>query len=358
MNSSPLSKQLKDFLSKTTINRLEDPPDGVPRYKINNTPYFSVTQILDDGRFSGVDSIRMFHAKILGSVVHNFIDNFFKNKDLDYNQEKVLRPKENEFLNQLPAADESSWQDFKNGILEESEEMFLKNKIQTAFDQFMNFYEENDVELVIAEEAIWSPRFLYAGTIDLICKLNGHLAVVDHKTSKFIKTMPKGFDTYTAQLSAYHFALKDMLSENIESECYILHVNPFAKDYQIIRRSYKFSMFLDSLSRFSGGSPSEEYYLGRETYANGKGKPTNGKVSNNKFTDHSSTSKTIDFKCSEQGCNEVSTFNIIPLDLTLSDQNILLIPKCTYHEAGDHYHVLHVNTDSWKSQRSFTWLKD
>ena len=356
MNSKTPIIVLKKLLEKTNISRLEDPPQGVPRYKIDNFPYFSVTQILDDGRFDLVDQTKLFHSKIVGAVVHNFVDNFFKNKDLNYKQNEVLRPDEFEYLNNLPVADKSEWQDFKDSNANGVEEIFLKNKIQASFDQFINFYEENDVELIFTEEPLWCPKFLYAGTIDLLCKLNGHLAIVDHKTSKFIKSIPRGFDNYTAQLSAYSFALKNLLNENFDPECYILHLNPFADGYQIIRRAYKFSMFLDSLSRFSGGNPSLSYIEDTRNKYNRNNKIKNTSLS--RSNNEKESIKEIKFKCIDVGCNETSSFYLTTSDLSLNNNGIKIIPKCSYHESGNHYHLLHLKTETWKTKENFVWNND
>ena len=58
------------------LKRLENPPTGIPRYNINNQGYYSVTQILDDGKFLKIDPKNLLHSQVLGSVVHLQIEQF------------------------------------------------------------------------------------------------------------------------------------------------------------------------------------------------------------------------------------------------------------------------------------------
>ena len=53
------------------LKRLENPPTGIPRYNINKEGYYSVTQILDDGKFLKIDPKNLMHSQTLGSIVHD-----------------------------------------------------------------------------------------------------------------------------------------------------------------------------------------------------------------------------------------------------------------------------------------------
>ena len=342
-------KTLLDIQKKVVIERLEDPPKGVPRYSINGKPFFSVTQILDTGKFDDLDPVKMTFAKAFGSIVHGYIENYFKDQDLMHNQ----RPDDLELIENIPFASEQDWQDYKNGLIDEPEELFIRNKIKDAFDQFFNFLEDYDVELIFSEEPIWSPNYLYAGTVDLFCYLNGVPAIIDHKTSKFVNKRNNGFDSYIAQLSAYQQAIKELVSEDFVAECYILHLNPYKSNYELIRRPYNFSMFLDALANFSGGNPSKNFYYSVNSNKDNKNDKTNNQVLDR--TNKAFTNKEIIrvYSCPEKTCSEKSVFIIKEQDLTLVEKNIPVVSKCTFHEGFNHYHILHLKTDDWRPVKEF-----
>jgi hypothetical protein len=47
---------------------------------------------------------------------------------------------------------------------------------------------ENKIQPLVIEEAIFSKKFRYAGKPDIICRVNGKVAVIDIKTGDYIAT--------------------------------------------------------------------------------------------------------------------------------------------------------------------------
>ena len=201
--------KIKELQKNTEIKRIENPQSGIPRYNISGEGYFSVTQILDDGSFSDLDPTRMIHALTLGSVVHLQIENFLKDLGLQTNIENVLEPKQLHLYNFLSEATDTEWNQYLHSVQMDYglEEIVLKNRINSAFNQFKEFYNSHDLEVIFAEEVIWNPDYLYAGTIDLVCMLDGELTIIDHKTSRFVDPESNISDKYTGQLSAYFNAM-------------------------------------------------------------------------------------------------------------------------------------------------------
>lgn len=71
----------------------------------------------------------------------------------------------------------------------------------TAFGRWLD---DSVAEVIATERTVWSDRFGYAGTTDLLVQLNdGRRAVCDVKTSKSLS------DTYRLQLEAYRMALEE-----------------------------------------------------------------------------------------------------------------------------------------------------
>ena len=93
-------------------------------------------------------------------------------------------------------------------------EMYLQNKDVKEFDQykkpliqFMFNFAKPFVDLRLnniyqQETTMYSDKLCLAGTVDLICEVDGELAIVDFKTSK--KEKPEEWlEDYFVQLSAY-----------------------------------------------------------------------------------------------------------------------------------------------------------
>lgn len=68
---------------------------------------------------------------------------------------------------------------------------------------FQAWYLETKPEIIANEVLAWNEEHGYAGTIDLICKINGQLYIVDFKTGQNI------WPEYELQLSAYNAAMED-----------------------------------------------------------------------------------------------------------------------------------------------------
>lgn len=70
--------------------------------------------------------------------------------------------------------------------------------IQNVIRQFLNWKQENSVELVSSDALVYSQRLKVAGTLDLLCLLNGCLTLIDFKTSSdfhpSMLTQPAGYD--------------------------------------------------------------------------------------------------------------------------------------------------------------------
>jgi ATP-dependent exoDNAse (exonuclease V) beta subunit len=73
-------------------------------------------------------------------------------------------------------------------------------KVKKCLQSFLDWYEEYQPEVISTEKTIWEDDMLYAGTMDLACKINGEIYIIDFKTSKSIH------DSMKIQLSAYNYA--------------------------------------------------------------------------------------------------------------------------------------------------------
>lgn len=104
---------------------------------------------------------------------------------------------------------------FKEGITEA-----ITAEALPSLHLFNNWLQKHKIEPILIEESLISPKFGYAGTIDLLAKVDDKLTLIDFKTSNRI------YKDYFAQLCAY----KRLLSERdfvIESMCIVR----LGKDY-------------------------------------------------------------------------------------------------------------------------------
>ena len=73
-----------------------------------------------------------------------------------------------------------------------------------AYAAFQAWAKEHDVRPIRVEDRVWSRRYGYAGTTDLLAEVDGVLTLVDFKTSKAI------YAESTLQVAAYVKALEEM----------------------------------------------------------------------------------------------------------------------------------------------------
>ena len=138
---------------------------------------------------------------------NKFFDNWLK--DVGHNADYIMRKagKEgtqvHEAAEALVKGEEVSWMD-DYGNAKYSQlvwEMILK---------FHNFWSTHKPELISTEDFVWSDEYKYAGTADLVVKMNNETWLLDIKTSNSIHK------SYDLQLASYAKALEE--SKNIKIE--------------------------------------------------------------------------------------------------------------------------------------------
>jgi len=112
------------------------------------------------------------------------------------------------------------------------------NKAQTAFLAYIDFEKENHIEIIKSEISLVSEEFLYGGTIDCYCRLNGKLALIDFKTSSGL------YPEMQCQVSAY----KNLLVENgyTVEEVHLLRIDKETGVFE----PYKMDLLIDEFELF------------------------------------------------------------------------------------------------------------
>ena len=130
-------------------------------------------------------------------------------KDVGHNADLIMRragkegTQVHEAAEKLVLGEEISWMDdFGNAKYSQIVwEMILK---------FAEFWKTYKPELISAEDFVWSDKYKYAGTADLVCKMNDEVWLLDLKTSNSIHK------SYDLQLASYAKALEESKGIKIE----------------------------------------------------------------------------------------------------------------------------------------------
>lgn len=74
-------------------------------------------------------------------------------------------------------------EDFVNG---ENPAMPINADLKRVINDFLEWWEKSDIEVISSEQVFCSPTRMLAGTADLVCKVDGKLTIMDWKTGSGI----------------------------------------------------------------------------------------------------------------------------------------------------------------------------
>jgi len=108
------------------------------------------------------------------------------------------------------------------------DESSLHESLIPILEQFDEWMRLNHVEPLEIEKPLYNEQYRYAGTPDLICKLNGRLSIVDYKTGSYDMAGPQlaayyktgSYDMAGPQLAAYCMLYKPLVGK----DRYVLHI--------------------------------------------------------------------------------------------------------------------------------------
>lgn len=124
------------------------------------------------------------------------------------------------------------------------EQMLSKKVFKTVpkdlkpyIEAFNNWYEQCQPELIESEKYLYSDKYGYAGTADLICWIDGELWLIDFKTSKAI------YDEYGLQVRAYGYAFQEMTGVKVRTAILQLGL-PTKKGWKFREKKEPMNVFL------------------------------------------------------------------------------------------------------------------
>lgn len=100
---------------------------------------------------------------------------------------------------------------------------FLNAKQARCLMAFVDWAKKTKPDWTATEIKVYNHLLRYAGTIDVLCEINGEPWLIDIKTSNYIH------DSYSAQVAAYAEAYSAHLVANKQFKAGILHLNARTK---------------------------------------------------------------------------------------------------------------------------------
>lgn len=122
-------------------------------------------------------------------------------------------------------------------ILQGREFKTTPKELKPYIDAFNNWVEEYQPNILFTERFVSSNKYGYAGTVDLICIIDGEPWVIDFKTSKAI------YDEYGLQVRAYGYAFEEIT--NTKCRTAILQLGlPTKKGWKFREKKEPMNVFL------------------------------------------------------------------------------------------------------------------
>lgn len=107
-------------------------------------------------------------------------------------------------------------EDFVNG---KNPSRPINPQLNRVIDDFMQWWEKTNIEVISAEQVFCSPTLKLAGTADLVCKVDGKLTIMDWKTGSGI--YPEMF----LQLAAYAIMWEEEHPDQPIEQLYIVNAS-------------------------------------------------------------------------------------------------------------------------------------
>lgn len=106
----------------------------------------------------------------------------------------------------------------------------MHSSLNRPLSEFLRWQGDYNPDIVLVEQALYSKKYCYAGTPDLIAIINRRLSVIDIKTG--------GFSMAGVQTSGYEQLYREHTKKNmLHMPRYILHLPKDGGDYQFIKQN-------------------------------------------------------------------------------------------------------------------------
>lgn len=134
-------------------------------------------------------------------------------------------------------------EEFVNG---ENPDMPTNERLQRVINDFLEWWNNTNVEVIHAERMLCSPKYMLAGTPDLVCKVDGKMTIMDWKTGSGI------YPDMFLQLAAYALMWEEEFPDQPIEQLYIVNAsvrNMFQTDVRTEVDFFK-KMYLEALALY------------------------------------------------------------------------------------------------------------
>lgn len=138
----------------------------------------------------------------------------------------------------------------------ENPELPTNPKLLKTINDFKEWWDKTDVEVLHAERMLCSPTHMLAGTPDLICRVDGKLTIMDWKTGGGI------YPDMFLQMAAYAMMLEEEYPDQKVEQLYVVNAsirNMFQTEVRTEVEFFK-EMYLQALTLYKSNKELEEMF--------------------------------------------------------------------------------------------------
>ena len=129
-------------------------------------------------------------------------------------------------------------------------------RLQRVINDFLEWWNNTNVEVVHAERMLCSPKYMLAGTPDLICKVDGKLTIMDWKTGSGI------YPDMFLQMAAYAMMWEEEFPDQKVEQLYVVNAsirNMFQTECRTEVEFFK-KTYLEALALYKSNKQLEELF--------------------------------------------------------------------------------------------------
>lgn len=176
-------------------------PD-VHKYYVGGTEMPSVTTIIK----KGIDKSSPLMGWAVKTMGRYIASNLPKHENIDRDMVIDLideAKKEYRKKSETAAALGTRYHNLIDAFIKTGEVPTLDKEVETGFEAFLDFWCNNKIKVIHSERVVFSDKFKFSGTCDVLAEVNGILSIVDWKSGKYYAA------EHGAQLAAYKLALEE-----------------------------------------------------------------------------------------------------------------------------------------------------
>jgi len=143
-----------------------------------------------------------------------------------YDEAKSAHRKKKEYAGELGTIVHNWVEDYING---KEPAMPINKDLSDSVQKFLDWEKEHDVKFLVAEQQIYSRKYIFTGTLDFICVIDGEMYIGDLKTSSGV------YMEMLLQTAAYRFARTEEYPEEKYKGLVIVRVGKDDGELEVVK---------------------------------------------------------------------------------------------------------------------------